>query len=182
MTDSSTEIEELYRQARDQPSDICEHVERMRELGSKCPHITEMGVRTGVSTAAWIAARPKTLVCYDVQRCPEVDLLERVARGIGIGFTFRSQDVLKATIEPTDMLFIDTVHTYEQLRQELALHAGKARKYIVLHDTETFGQVGELPGTRGVWPAVEEFLAAHTEWNICERRINNNGLTVLERR
>jgi hypothetical protein len=31
--------------------------------------------------------------------------------------------------------FIDTLHTGEQLRQELRLHSSRVRKYIVLHDT-----------------------------------------------
>ena len=31
-------------------------------------------------------------------------------------------------------------------------------------------------------PAVEEFLAEHTEWELRERFRNNNGLTVLARK
>jgi cephalosporin hydroxylase len=173
------EAKEFFRQARDQPSDISEHVERMRDLALHCDHITEFGVRAGVSTAAWIAARPKTLVCYDIQRCAEVDQLSRVARRIGIDFTFHQQDVLKTTIDRTDLLFIDTLHTYDQLQAELERHAARVRRYIVLHDTETFGQIGEMPGTRGLWFAVEEYLARHPEWHLLERRTNNNGLTIL---
>lgn len=182
MSDSSVEIETLFRRAQATPSDICEHVQRMRKLAERCDHITEMGVRTGVSTTAWIAARPKTLICYDIQRCAEVELLMRAAKAAGVNFVFRIENVLHATIEKTDLLFIDTLHTYDQLRRELALHAAKARKYIVLHDTETFGQNGEIPGTRGLWPAVEEFLADNPPWILSERRINNNGLTILKRR
>ena len=78
-------------------------------------------------------------------------------------------------------MFIDTLHDYEQLREELRLHAGKARRYVVLHDTTTFGERGETPGHRGLWPAVEEFLALGAvppqRPPRCE---NNHGLTVLE--
>lgn len=36
--------------------------------------------------------------------------------------------------------------------------------------------------TRGLWPAVEEFLAEHeNEWKLHERYTNNNGLTILKR-
>lgn len=181
MTNSNAVIDHLFAQACLVPSDINEHVSRMRELGSQCEHITEMGVRTGVSTVAWIAARPKKLVCFDIQRCTQVDRLESVAREIGIDFVFRMENVIQATIEETDLLFIDTLHTYDQLRQELTRHSAKARQYIVLHDTETFRTTGELPGTRGLWPAVEEHLASNPEWGLLERRINNNGLTVLVR-
>ena len=177
-----SDIEELFRRAAEQPSDICGHVGRMRALAEQCRHVTEFGVRTGVSTAAWIAARPKILVCYDIQRCAEVDALEKAAVAAGVKFSFHKQDVLHATIDSTDLLFIDTLHTYDQLRQELARHADRARRYVVLHDTETFAETGEVPGTRGLWPAVAEFLADHSEWTVLERWTHNNGLTVLTRR
>jgi hypothetical protein len=175
------QIEELYLEAKQTPSDINEHVERMRELGQECRHVTEMGSRGGVSTTAWVAARPKKLVCYDLARHGSIDPIEQAAQAEGIEFVFHVQDVRRASIEPTDLLFIDTLHVYDQLKVELALHADKARRYIVLHDTETFGQRGELANSIGLWPAVEEFLAAHPEWTLRERRTNNNGLTVLAR-
>lgn len=177
-----SEIEQLYRDAKQAPSDINEHVERLRELGEECTHVTEFGTRGGVSTTAWAAARPKKLVCYDLVRSGAIDRIERAARTVGVEFVFHVQDVRRATIEPTDLLFIDTLHVYDQLKLELARHSDKARRYVVLHDTETFGKRGELPGSVGLWPAVEEFLAAHPEWTICERRANNNGLTVLKRK
>jgi hypothetical protein len=33
----------------------------------------------------------------------------------------------------------------------------------------------------GLWPAIEEFLAEHSEWEIQQRFTNNNGLTILAR-
>jgi len=174
-------IEELYREAKRTPSDINEHVERLRQLGEECGRITEFGVRTGVSTTAWAAARPKKLVCYDLVRFGAIDRIEQAARAVGVEFVFHVQDVRRVSIEPTDLLFIDTLHVYDQLKAELALHADKARKYIVLHDTETFGQRGEMPKSVGLWPAVKEFLAANPAWKLHERRTNNNGLTVLVR-
>jgi hypothetical protein len=178
----TSDIDQLYAEARQTPSDINDHLERLRELGQVCPHITEFGVRGGVSTIAWIAARPKKLICYDVSRHASVDRIARAAKVAGVKLVFHEKDVRHVTIEPTDLLFIDTLHVYDQLKIELALHADKARRYIVLHDTETFGQSGELPNSIGLWPAVEEFLAAHTEWIVLERRANNNGLTTLARR
>jgi hypothetical protein len=137
-----------------------------------------MGTRTAVSTTALLAARPARLVCYDRVRLPQVDRLFAAAEGTEA--VFRQEDVLAADIEETDLLFIDTWHVYGQLRAELARHAGKARRYVVLHDTATFGENGESPGHRGLWPAVEEFLAGGA-FRLAERYENNNGLTVLER-
>ena len=35
--------------------------------------------------------------------------------------------------------------------------------------------------TRGLWPAISEFLSLHPEWVLHERFTNNNGLTILKR-
>jgi hypothetical protein len=82
-------------------------------------------------------------------------------------------------IEETDLLFIDTRHDYDQLREELRRHADKVRKYIVLHDTTTYGERGETPGHQGLWPAVEE-LRTEGNFRLQARCTNNNGLTLLE--
>jgi hypothetical protein len=131
-----------------------------------------------VSTTALLFAQPDRLVCFDRARLPEVDRLASLAGRTD--FTFHQKDVRLVEIEDTDLLFIDTYHVYEQLRDELALHAGRARRYLVLHDTTTFGETGEDEGTRGLWPAVEELLATG-EFRLVARHENNNGLTVLER-
>jgi hypothetical protein len=95
-------------------------------------------------------------------------------------FVFHEADVRAVTIADTELLFIDTWHVYEQLRTELRLRAGKVRRYIVLHDTTTFGERGETEGRRGLWPAVEEFLTEGT-FRLKQCGENNHGLTVLER-
>ncbi len=107
--------------------------------------------------------------------------MERLAALAGeTEFVFHQDDVLWVTIEETDLLFIDSWHVYEHLAEELRLHSDAARKYIVLHDTTTFGDQGESAGHRGLWPAVEEFLA-QGRFRLKARYVNNNGLTVLER-
>lgn len=171
-------LAELYYAACREPSDIHEHLPRLVVLGRQCRHITELGTRTGVSATAFLYAQPDRLICYDRVRYPQIDRLFLVAGRTDL--VFHQRDVLWSEVEPTDLLFIDTLHDYDQLKQELALHAGKARKFIVLHDTTTFGATGETPGQQGLWPAVEEFLAAGT-FRLKERYTNNNGLSVLER-
>jgi hypothetical protein len=95
-------------------------------------------------------------------------------------FHFTVGDTKVLDIEETDLLFIDTLHTYDQLTTELARHAAKVRRWIVLHDTTTFATQGQESDPRGLWPAVEEFLTEGT-FVLKERRENNNGLTILER-
>jgi hypothetical protein len=171
-------IDKLYEAACRGPSDIHEHLPAMVALGKECRHVTELGTHVGHSTTAWLFARPAVLVCYDLERRPEVDVLAKASDGTY--FQFWQQDSLAADIAETELLFIDTLHDYEQLKGELARHAAKVRKYIVLHDTTTFAEQGETPGSGGLWPAVEELLAQGT-FKLLQRYMNNNGLTVLQR-
>ena len=113
-------------------------------------------------------------------------------------------DNIKPPITSVGLLFIDTLHVYGQLKRELALYSPFIEKFIALHDTTTDGEVGEVVRarfsdkdngvfaaklgwptedvTRGLWLAVEEFLAEHVgEWELLKRWENNNGLTVLQR-
>ena len=184
-------ITEKYREKCNTPSDINELLPFLKEYAEKCEHITEMGVRNPTSTYAFLAARPKKLISYDIGRYPEVDLAGELEKAEGIDFTFILQDVLKADIEETDMCFIDTFHCAEQLRRELERHSGKVKKFIAFHDTTTFWEVGESgydsvadKGTncgRGLRYALEPFLAKNTQWSIVFKTEINNGLTVIQR-
>jgi hypothetical protein len=173
-------ITEQFQLRVNTPSDINQHMEALKTYASECEHITEMGVRTVVSTWAFLEAKPKRLVSIDINSCP-VDDAAAAASLAGIDFEFIKASTLDIEIEETDLLFIDTWHVYQQLKQEFKLHCDKARKYIILHDTTTFGERGESVVDRGLWPAVEEFLQEHPEWVVKHRYTHNNGLTVLQR-
>src|SRR5574343_1003431 len=158
------------------PSDINEHLPTLRKYARECAHVTEFGVRNAVSTVALAAGFPKRMVSYDIIPMPPA--IERLIIG-EVDFTFRLADVLQIEIVQTDLLFIDTLHTYDQLSAELAKHAGQVRKYIAFHDTETFGVIGEKQ-QRGIMPAIEEFLWLNPLWKVHETYRNNNGLMVLK--
>lgn len=174
-------LEDEYHKAKTQPSDIYENVHILYDLAKDCQHVTEMGVRTGVSTRALLNSSVD-LVSYDIVLNPSVSTLFEVAKQAGKNVQYIKADVLHVDIAETDMLFIDTLHTYNQLRQELRLHAGKVRKYIAFHDTHTFGLRGEVGiDNKGLLSAIIEFLIEHPEWQFKMYRTNNNGFTVLER-
>lgn len=176
-----TPIDNYFELHRTNPSDINEHMGTLKEYAQLCDHITEMGVRGVVSTWAFLAARPRKLVTVDINPCA-VDQAALHAKNEGIEFEFRLSSTVDPnfSIEETDLLFIDTWHVYSQLKTEFEMHAGKARKYIILHDTTTFGETGENH-VRGLWPAIEEFLQEHPEWELHKRFTHNNGLTILSR-
>jgi SAM-dependent methyltransferase len=174
--DEEARIEEMYARSLRLPSDIGEHLPYLRQLGSQAETITEFGTRHGLSTIAFLASKPERLCCYDIHLTPEALAISSSSSRV----TMHKANVLQIDIDPVDLLFIDTWHTYEQLRQEFRRHATKARKFIVLHDTTSFGTRGE-DGGQGLWPAVEEFLNDHPEW-VVERKVEfNNGLTTLRR-
>jgi tetratricopeptide (TPR) repeat protein len=171
-------LEELYRRACNTPSDIHEHCPTLCALARECRQVTELGVRGGAAPAALLYAQPAKLVCYDPLPRPELAALQSVAGQTE--FVVHQADVLAVDLEETDLLLLDTRHVYEQRKAELGRHAGQARRYVVVHGTTTYAAYGEQAGHAGVWPAVEEFLAAGT-FRLKERYPNNHGLTVLER-
>jgi hypothetical protein len=175
------QINDLYELARMRPSDINEHIPTLMRLGRMVDRITEFGTRKGVSTVAFLAARPQRLTTYDIVRHSQVGVLEAVAASEGIDFSFVLANVLSTAIRETDLLFIDTLHTHDQIRRELDLHGERVRKFLVFHDTTTFGEQGETPGTEGIWRAISEYCLSHRDWRMIDRWTNNNGLAVFMR-
>jgi hypothetical protein len=170
-------LEDRYDALVSTPSDINQHLPKLRELAIECDHVTEFGTRRGASTVAILAAQPKSFVTYDIQDYGISGDLERIKGNCE--FSFMKADTREVSIAPTDMLFIDTLHQGEQLSVELQ-QAKMVRKYIVMHDTATFGQAGEGGGA-GLQSAIDAFLAANREWQVNYVSQENNGLTVLVR-
>lgn len=187
-------IHQSYKHYCGTPSDIHEHLPTLFALASEVKHVTEMGTRAVVSTWALLMGRPEVLRCYDIHRNEAIEQALMAAESAKIDMKFIEADVLDVTIEETDMLFIDTLHIYSQLKRELAMHAGKVRKYIVFHDVVTYGHRPEPASWQtpeimknykqndgGIMPAIEEFLAENPQWKAKKLYENNNGLLVIER-
>lgn len=189
-------IEMLNRKIQT-PCDINEHLETLHKYAKECEHITEFGTREITATWAFLAAKPKTFVGVDIYLSPNLPYALELCAENGIDFQWKHQSTLEPDfiIEPTDFLFIDTAHTYGQLKAELVRHGNQARKYIGFHDTVTFGQVNEAPyetnrafedsipadAPKGLVPAIDEFLADNPHWVREAVFTHNNGLTILKR-
>jgi len=166
-----------------QQSDIHEHLPTLKKYAERCDHITEMGVRGVVSTWAFLAGKPKKMVCLDIDDC-EIQSVSTLAKKNGIEFEFIKGDSRLVDLEPTDLLFIDTDHNYECLSEELRVQGNKASKYIIMHDTSKFAAdplFNELTKGDAMFRAIVEFIVKNTEWVLKKRFTNNNGLTILER-
>lgn len=186
-------INEKYKQACETPSDINELMPHLRRYAEQCDKIVELGVRSVVGTWAFLSARPKKLTSYDIHQTDEVFECIRLCAKEGLDWDFIEADVLKVKIPYCDLIFFDTLHIASQLRQELKLHAWKAKKWLIFHDTETYWTNPEptdwqtpaimanyVQGDTGIGPAIEEFLAENPHWIVKERFTNNNGLLILE--
>lgn len=178
------QLEQIYEGMCNTPSDINEHLPTLKKYAEECEHITEMGVRWVVSTYALLMGKPKKMISYDINGIHWNAIRDMVKEDTY--FTFEVANTLDLEIEETDLLFIDTLHNYNQLSGELKLHGNKSRKYIIFHDTTTFEWIGESYNGKvdevGLWPAIEEFLEANPHWELHQRYTNNNGLTILKRK
>lgn len=197
-------IEEKYTIHCGMSSDINEHLPTLYEYAKLCSHITECGTRDVVSSYAFargLAGRSGArLILVDPYKSDTLDTFCEMCENSGISTTYYQESDLECPLENTELLFIDTWHIYGQLKRELERWQGYVSRYIVLHDTTVDAELGESLRmghtieekifqsgfepeeiTRGLWPAVEEFIAAHPEWKIKHRYTNNNGLTILER-
>lgn len=170
-----------FDRACDTVSDINQHLPYMRSLAQQCQHITEMGVRWGVSTRAWLHS-DAVLRSYDISVNPDIRKLFDVAQMLGKDAVIHETDVLTVHIDETQLLFIDTLHTYGQLRAELERHGNRSTKYLVFHDTHTFGHRDEQGSGPGLQLAISEWLARNPHWQLIHETQNNNGLMVLERK
>jgi hypothetical protein len=173
-------IKEKYESECNRHSDINEHLSTLKNYSDECDHITEMGVRNIVSTWAFLMGNPKKLISYDINQINE-SIIKDLLIDTNIEFNFILGDTTKIEIEETDLLFIDTLHNYEQLKIELELHGNKSKKYIILHDTTLFGERNETNQGIGLNPAINKFIEKNPHWVKHEVYTNCCGLTILKR-
>ncbi len=164
------------------PSDINEHlptfVALVQRLNAK--HVIELGTRSGVSTTAWLHGLSKTggrLTSVDIDEAPDIATHD--------DWTFLQGDDcdpdITVQLDPADIVFIDTSHTYLQTVAELYLYRWlvKPGGLMVLHDTElAHPQDAPIRPAYPVKTAIEEFIAdTGYEWT---NHRNNNGLGIIE--
>lgn len=200
-------IESNFQKMCNTRSDINEHLPTLMELSKDCETICEFGVRSIVSTWAFLHglqlnnSKNKNLVSVDIVNVKDINSVIDIAKKDNISMKFICENSVNCEIPETDMLFIDTWHIYGHLKRELATHHKKVSKYIVMHDTELDKIKGESIRSgwdikkqseesgysveeisTGLQKAIDEFLSEHQEWVLHKVYTNNNGLTILKRK
>lgn len=189
-------LNDLYQLRLNTPWNINEHMPILRDYAADCDIVTELGVERGFSTISFLAGQPLILNSVDVIANPDLEQFKYMSEvhdffSLG-GDSFRLMvkrtqwhflrtDDLAIALNPCDMLFIDSNHTYWQLRMELRLHSRHVAKWILLHDTEAFALQGMDGSVPGMSEAIQEFVG-QGEFRIFKHYPNNHGLTVLERK
>lgn len=172
-------LEEFYK-ACNTPTDINQHLPLLNGICNLCESVTEFGVRDGQSTRAILASSTQKIRSYDLVLNPNVSRMFMAAQQFqNRNAAYIQGDSRLIDIDQTDLLFIDTDHNYSQLKIELERHHTKVNKYIVFHDTHTFGTTCE--DGKGLLPAILEFLRDNREWVVNYHTTENNGFTILEK-
>lgn len=157
------------------------HMDIFFDYASKCDIITELGIDSACSTLAFLNSGCKKVYSYNVVISPNAIKVKQAAKEDGMFFKLINKDNLKIKIKKTDLLFIDTDHWYGQIKAELEHHHKRVKKWIMMHDTETFGLVNPFDGRPGMKAAIFEFIEDHPEWEIKDHFEIGHGLTVIER-
>ena len=186
--------------------DIMEHLPTLYKYAKECDSVFETGVRGCVSSWAFLyglldnnTETKKRLFLNDIDLCDvsELLILSSLFNNIDVKCEWKNNLLLDIN-ETYDITFIDTFHIYGQLKRELEKFSKITNKYIIMHDTtidEIYGEtargnydinhLSQITGfpcyeiTKGLGPAITEFLEANPEWYLKEKYTNNNGLTVL---
>jgi hypothetical protein len=188
--------------------DIMEHLPTLYKYAKECNSILETGVRGCISSWAFLYGlvdsengEPKRMYLNDIDVCEVTDIIT-LGNIFNVDVKSKWCNNLELELDESyDITFIDTWHVYGQLKRELEKFSKKTNKYIIMHDTqidEIYGEsirlgcnieqqsiqsgfpVQEI--TKGLGPAVDEFLQNNKEWYLKEKYLNNNGLTILARR
>ncbi len=173
-------------------SDINEHLEPLYEMVVKtnAQKIVELGTRDGNSTCALVIGAAQTgghVISVDwgkggeyAEEPPTWEALAETSKLINEKLALREfwtlivrddLEFAKEYDDEIDLLFIDTSHSYEQTKKELAAWGSKVINggFIVIHDTISFPEQNK---------AILEFLEEHPLSDYVEHK-NCNGLGIV---
>ena len=179
-------VESLYEKYCSESRASSPHLPTLRRYAARCRSCAEFGVKDGASASALLLGCPGPVYGFDIK---ETSAARKLQSLVGKTWVYTICDTREAVLPECDLLFLDSMHNYDHVRAELEIHAEKVRKYLIFHDTITFGSVGALDesgnpasGTLGIRPAIDELMMRDRSWFIERHDYHSHGLLVLERR
>lgn len=176
-------IDDAWKEATAPNSDIWEHLPTLEQavVDLDAQTVIELGVRSGVSTVAFLHALQKTggeLWSVDINQIGSAWLPQpdwHFIQGDSV-----APETLQQMPNRADLVFIDTSHAYDQTKAELRSYGPRVRKggKIMLHDTEV--KAPELVGEQPPYPVKKAMLEYAGEHCLgVELRENCFGLGIL---
>lgn len=170
---------------RSQYSDISAHLPLLHFLAHQSKTIVEIGVRDCYSTVAFLLAE-KDLWSIDLNSSPTIDILleEKLPNWTfiqGDSIAVHNHQLLPSSF---DLLFIDGLHTADQVKAEINTYAGNVKKFIAFHDSAIHSQglySRDEQGKDGILAPIYEFVENHPEWKIVYQCEFNHGLLIIQR-
>ena len=175
------DLEQAFAYYQKSTADVGEHFAKLRELAAKCEHVTDLSTNDGCCIAL-LAGKPKTLRGYNTKTDGAgFWKAEQLGKKLGIKVLISHEPLDSIVIDETDMLFYDPpYHSAKELLADLERHAGRVRRFIVVHDTEVFGVKG-ADGSPGLKLGLIHFMHRHREWSVVHNATHQHGLMVLSR-
>jgi hypothetical protein len=175
-----TSLPQYHDKVKQRKRDLNEHMDKLAELARDCNTIVEFSTRKE-SSIAFLAGLHEggTLISYNDEHDPALAALTKSENTPSyLHKKLHSTDV-DSIPDDTDMVFInERRHTYGEVSYCLDKFGVKARRYIVLHNTEIFREKDAV-GQAGLLVAVRDWFKGHPEWSVIYHTTNQYGLTVL---
>ena len=138
----------------------------------------EFGTAQCRVSSALLLGGVKKLYSIDIVKDEVVSHFEELCNKDNLNFEFILEDSATYKLQDVDLLFIDSLHNREHLREELKNHT-KVNKLIFMHDTETYKELGDQGG--GLKFEIDNFLDKNPEWTVLYEFKHNNGMMVLSK-
>lgn len=113
---------------------------------------------------------------YD--KCDNINILSRIKQIIGSSIDKQTINTVHkfCSENTTNMVFLDSWHTYDHVLQELEMyhHLVSRGSYLIVEDTHVSGHPIEWKWGKGPYEAVEDFLKRHQNFEAdqgCEKYI-----------
>jgi cephalosporin hydroxylase len=170
-----TGIDADYRARCAEDSDISLHLPFLYE-NAQGRTVIELGVRSGNSTAAFLAAGAEVWSA-DTQEPQVPGEWRGNPRWHFLLGDDLSPEILAGLPAKADIVFIDTAHTYGHTLAELRAYAPRARLLVLLHDTQWMNGIDAGTPSGEVARALDDYCAeAGLRW---ENRPGSYGMGCI---
>ena len=180
----ATTVEEFNTSIREQQEkahgeDYCAIHDAIRKYMTECNSYMELGTHQGGTASVAMLCNPKRVCLVDIDMSRYNKFLAPIAteycqtNKIELDVRNVSSHSL-GSVNPTDMLVIDSYHHPSHMQQELQIHGNSVSKFILAHDTSVInGKQND-----SLFHCLKDW-GEKNGWKVIERGTTNVGYTVL---